>query len=432
MAQEVVDRGKIVTMAGTGINLALGVLYTWSIFKVAIKQSIIEGGVGAFNWDMASLNDPYAVACLVFACAMIIAGKCQDVLGPRVTATIGGIFVGAGFIWISQTTSYMSWIIGFGFLVGIGIAFGYSSATPAALKWYPPTKTGKIAGIVVAGFGLASVYIAPLSKYLMGSWGLQSTMLFFGIAFLIVVSALAMFLSNPPEGYVPEGFVDRRRADRDAAKGESFQDKNLSPTEMMKTKTFWLLWFLYFIGAGSGLMVIGSVAGMAKRSLGESAFIAVAILAVGNAGGRVVAGMLSDKIGRKKTLAGMFILQAACMFIAIPIVGADEPSALLLVLLATLIGFNYGSNLALFPSFAKDFWGIKNFGVNYGILFTAWGFGGLVMSRAAQTIVVKTGSFDASFKSAGIFLIGGTFLTFLLKDEKDIARREIAKVKKAA
>lgn len=128
------NNGTIVTMAGTGINLALGVLYAWSIFKGAIKQSIQAGGPGAFQWDPASLNDPYAVCCIVFASMMILAGRIQDKFGPRITAFIGGIFVSLGFVWISQTTSYISWVLGFGVLAGTGIAFGYSAATPAALK----------------------------------------------------------------------------------------------------------------------------------------------------------------------------------------------------------------------------------------------------------------------------------------------------------
>lgn len=140
MSREIKNRGKIVVAAGTGINLALGVLYTWSIFKGAIKQSIETGGAGAFTWGLESLNDPYAVCCLVFAFMMIVAGKCQDKLGPRLTATIGGLLVGVGFIWISQSTAYFAWVMGFGVLVGTGIAFGYSSATPPALKWFPPTR----------------------------------------------------------------------------------------------------------------------------------------------------------------------------------------------------------------------------------------------------------------------------------------------------
>ena len=124
MSQDLKHRGWIVTLAGTAINLALGILYTWSVFKGAIKASIEKGGAGSFQWDLASINDPYAVCCLVFAFAMIVAGKCQDKVGPRVTTLVGALLVGAGFFWISQTTDYMAWVLGFGVLAGTGIGFG--------------------------------------------------------------------------------------------------------------------------------------------------------------------------------------------------------------------------------------------------------------------------------------------------------------------
>ena len=428
MTQAIRDRGKVVTIAATGINLALGVLYTWSIFKGAIRQSIEVGGAGAFDWDMASLNDPYAVCCLVFACSMIVAGKCQDTYGPRLTAIVGGLLVGCGFIWISQSTAYLSWVLGFGVLVGMGIAFGYSSATPPALKWFPANKSGRIAGIVVSGFGLASVYIAPLAQYLLGSRGLSYTMLFFGIAFLVIVSLFSLLLVNPPEGFTPKGFVDRRRrceAGREAR--ANFVDEDLSPSQILSTAVFWRVWFLYFIGAGAGLMVIGSVAGMAKGSMGANAFYAVAILAVGNAAGRIVAGIMADKIGRSRTLAGVFALQALMMFGAVAVVGAESPSALLLVTLATFIGFNYGANLALFPTFAKDLWGMKHFGINYGILFTAWGLGGFVMSKFSQMLRASTGSYTNSFIAAGVMLMFGVGLILFMADEKDKKRRQVAR-----
>lgn len=401
--------------AGTGINLALGVLYTWSIFKGEIRRSI-ETGQGGFNWDLASLNDPYAVSCLVFAFAMIFAGKYQDSAGPRRTATIGGLLVGAGFVLISQSTAYWAWVLGFGVLVGTGLAFGYAAATPAALKWYPPEKTGRVAGIVVSGFGLASVYIAPLAIYLLSLWGLSGAMLFFGIAFALVVSSLAMLLKNPPKGYVPPGTTLRpATAGHDGAAGHV----EATPRQMIKSPAFWALWVLYFTGAGAGLMVIGSVAGMAGSSLGANAFVAVALLAVGNAGGRVAAGLLSDRIGRKRTLAVVFSFQAALMFAAVPVLGAGSVNAAVLVVLATMIGFNYGANLALFPSFTKDFWGMKNFGVNYGIVFTAWGVGGFVMSRVSQAMVAESGSFTEPFLLAGMLLAGGTLATVLIKDTQD-------------
>src|SRR6516162_1477718 len=102
------NRGWSVTFAGMGINLALGVLYTWSMFKAAIAKE--------FGWKDAQLNDPYALCCLVFAFSMILAGRCQDTLGPRLTASLGGLFVGVGLILISTTQSYGTWVVGFGIL----------------------------------------------------------------------------------------------------------------------------------------------------------------------------------------------------------------------------------------------------------------------------------------------------------------------------
>lgn len=416
------NKGWTVALAGTGINLALGILYTWSIFKGAISESIAQGGPGAFNWDKASINDPYAVACLAFAFAMIVAGKCQDKFGPRVTALIGGLMVGAGFFWVSQTTAYWAWVLGFGVLAGIGIGFGYSAATPPALKWFSPAKTGLIAGIVVSGFGLASIYIAPLAKYLLGAYGLQQSMLIFGIAFAIVVNSLALLISNPPAGYVPAiPAVESPEAKKTAPVKDAAGDA--APSQLFKSGKFYTLWGLYFIGAGAGLMVIGSAKGLAKASMWEMAFLVVAIMSVGNAAGRLIAGVVSDKIGRVTTLTFMLLFQAVLMFAAIPVLsGKDNP--VLVALLVTFMVFNYGTNLSLFPSFAKDYWGMKHFGMNYGILFSAWGVGAFVLVRVAEMLKVRTGSFTTSFAAAGILLTTGALLTFTLAERKTVAAEE--------
>ncbi len=404
------NRGWQVTLAGTGINLALGVLYTWSIFKREISESIQQGGVGAFNWDLASVNDPYAVACLTFALTMVVAGKCQDRFGPRVTAILGGLLTGAGFVVISQTTGYWAWVVGFGMLAGAGIGFGYSAATPPALRWFPSAKTGLIAGIVVSGFGLAPVYIAPLAEYLMGLFGLQTTMLILGLGFTTVVCSLATLVCNPPAGYtVAEPVATNAKPAKD-----------FTASQLLKESRFYILWTIYFIGAGAGLMVIGSVAGLAKQSMGSMAFMAVSIMAVGNAAGRIVAGILSDRIGRTNTLFAMLLFQALLMFAAIPVLGSNNASAIALTMLATFIGFNYGTNLSLFPSFTKDLWGAKNFGTNYGLLFTAWGAGAFVLVRVAEVLKASSGSFTSSFAVAGGLLIVSALLTFMLREKKTV------------
>jgi MFS family permease len=397
-ALSISNRGWCVTFAGTGINLALGVLYTWSMFKAAIGKE--------FGWQSEQLNDPYALCCLVFAFSMIVAGRCQDKVGPRLTASLGGLLVGAGLVLISTTQSYTTWVIGFGVLVGLGLGFAYSSATPPALKWFPPAKTGLIAGLVVAGFGLAPVYLAPTSEHLLGHYGLLTSMRIYGIAFTVIVCGLAQFLVNPPPGYVAASAPGATA--KPAAAG-------LKPSEILRTPTFWVLWVIFFIGSGAGLMVISSVSGMAKKTMGSAAFVAVALMAVGNAGGRVCAGLLSDKIGRRWTLMLVLLVQAGLMLVAIPVTGSETGQKFVIVLLATFIGFNYGANLSLFPSYAKDLWGLKTFGMNYGILFTAWGVGGFVLSRLQQMLFASSKNFDSSFETAAILLFAGAALTFLLK-----------------
>ena len=401
------NRGWVMASAGLVINLALGILYTWSIFKDSIQRSIESGVEGSFAWDKASLNDPYAVCILAFAFSMMLAGKIQDRKGPALTAFIGGLLVGSGFILISFTTSLTVWILGFGLLAGTGIGFGYSAATPPALKWFASSKSGLVAGIVVSGFGLAPVYIAPLATFLVRSYGLQNSMLIFGIAFIVIVSGAALVLRNPPEGYVP---VDPKAG---LKLKNSNTAENHNALYMLKSPTFYLMWLVFFISSGSGLMVIGSISGMAKKSMGEAAFIAVAIMAVGNAGGRIVAGLVSDKIGRILTLSIILIFQSALMFVSIPVASSDSP-ALIVVLLATFIGFNYGTNLSIFPSFVKGFWGMKNFGVNFGVLMSAWGLGGSIFSRLSQYLLAETGNHNMSFIIAGISLVLCLILTFIL------------------
>ena len=409
------NRGWQVTLAGLGINLALGILYTWSIFKLAIKESIAAGD-GRFNWDIAALNDPYAVCCLVFAFSMILAGRLQDKLTPRLTAIIGGILTGAGLLVISQSYTLTSWILGFGILTGMGLGFGYASATPPAIKWFPAARTGMIAGIVVAGFGLASVYIAPLANFLIARFGLNSAMMIFGMAFIVVVCGLGMMLVNPPEGFSPEKAAPK--SSRKSAAAVTIE--NFSPAEMMRTVSFYQLWFMFFVGSGAGLIIIGSVAGMARKSMGDLAWIVVALMAVGNAGGRVIAGLLSDRIGRTRTLLLMMSFQTVVILSLLLI---PETQAYLLVLAATLIGFNYGTNLSLFPSATKDYFGLQNFGVNYGLVFSAWGAAGFILPRISQMLVAYTGTAKTSYILAAILLILAAMMAVRTRaPEKPVAK----------
>lgn len=413
--------GWRVTFAGMGINLALGILYTWSVISKHVPED--------WGWNENDKSLPYMIACLVFSLTMVPAGRMQDKISPRIVATIGGILVGLGFIIASMTTSLMVFVIGFGVLAGAGIGFGYASATPSAVKWFPPAKTGLIAGIVVSGFGLASVYAAPLSRWLIIAFDFRKAILILGIGFLVVVVSLAQLLKSPHKvlqfikGYGDAGRLKKEAMAREKAIAEgkpapASKKEEYTPKEMLGTVQFYMLWFMYACGAGAGLMIISKLAAIAAQpkidiSLG---FVLVAVLAAGNGGGRIVAGMLSDKIGRKATMFTCFVLQAVLIFLLSRASGENALGSIsAMAIISALIGANYGANLALFPSITKDYYGLKNFGVNYGLVFTAWGVGGFMLAKLAGAMYVKHQTFAIAYYGASALLILAAIMTLLVK-----------------
>ncbi len=411
--KEVKNYGWRVTFAGMGINLALGVLYAWSV--------ISEGVPDAWGWTETDKSLPYAIACLVFAAIMVPAGRMQDKIGPRLVATIGGILVGVGIVMASFFQAPIGYMIGFGVLTGAGIGFGYASATPPAVRWFSAAKTGMIAGLVVSGFGLAPVYAAPFTSLLLERFGLQRTMLIWGVIFLVVVVSLAQLLKFPPKDYEPP-----EDESTSGAKGSAPVTEDFLPTVMLRTPQFYMIWFMYACGAGAGLMIIAKLAAIAQVQAGmRLGFVLVAVLAVGNGAGRIIAGMLSDKIGRQKTLLLCFGLQAVLILL---LSRATEGNLLanvfLLSVLSALIGANYGANLSLFPAITKDYFGSINFGANYGLVFTAWGFGGFMLATAAGKLYDIFGNFTYSYYSATGLLILAALMTLLLSHPKPLKKQD--------
>jgi len=412
------NHGWSVTFAGMGINLALGVLYSWSVISEGmVKQK--------WGWTASERSLPFSIACLVFCLVMVPAGRMQDRLSPRLVATIGGILVGAGMLLASLVgNSVMGYVIGFGVLAGAGIGCGYASATPPAVKWFPRVKTGLIAGIVVSGFGLASVYIAPLAKWMIDTIGLNYTVMALGIGFLVVVCGLAQLLKPPPAGFSPD--VAKPAGAGTTLPAGMVKKENFTPIEILKTWQFYLIWFLYACGAGAGLMVISiakTLGSAVKTDAAGSAdyaakvgTVAVIALAIGNGAGRIVAGIVSDKLGRKATLVIFMVCQAG-MVLLLSLVKPNTPLATMaaIAVLAAIVGANYGSNLSLFPSVAKDYYGLKNFGVNYGLVFTAWGIGGFVLSLIAGYVKDQTGTFTYSYYGSAVLLVAAALASLALK-----------------
>jgi len=387
-------RGWIVTAAAALSGLVLGILYIWSVVRAGIPPS--------WGWSKADMALPYSTMCAFFAITMIPAGRLQDRFGPRLAVLLGGFLAGLGCVICGLGGSSLTvYVIGFGVVTGSGVGFGYAATTPASIKWFPPQKTGMIAGIVVAGFGLAPVVLAPLSAWLLDLFastsaqgvveqGVPGTMIALGVVIWAVVGGLSFLIRNPPEGLS----VQPRQAAGAAA--VRVHRPEYVWRDMLRTAQFWLLFVMYFCGAAAGLTFISVASDLGKHALGSLAFLAVVVLAVGNSAGRVVTGSLSDRIGRQWTLLGEFVCQALVVALLYLISGRDTPWPVILVIVF-LLGFNYGTNLAVFPAACKDYFGIRSFGLNYGCLFAAFGSAGLVMPWLNGLILDRTGSPDLSY-----------------------------------
>lgn len=385
-------QGWIVVLAGIGINLAFGVLYAWSIFGGKLQESL--------GWTKTESSLPYTVAIIMFALMMIPAGRLQDRFGPRVVATAGGLLIGGGCILAGSLTSLPGLVFSFGILAGSGIGLGYASTTPPAVKWFPPEKKGLITGLVVGGFGLASLYIVPLSKYLLANYDIFASFRILGIIFLFMTVPLAQLVKNPETPAV---------STNPAAANKKTYD--LTFKEMLKTKEFYMLWFMFFAGATGGLMTIGGLKSIVKVSLGEgAAYQLVAFAAIANALGRPMAGNISGKLGRGKTMTLLYIIQAAALFFF-----HGLSSYVTVFAAACMIYFSYGAMLSVFPSACGDNYGTKNLGLNYGILFSAWGVGGTVGPMIGGKIADMTGSYALAFNIAAGVLIVAAVVGFIYK-----------------
>lgn len=364
------------------MNLALGSLYAWSVFVLPLEQE--------FGWRRAETTWVYTIAIVFFALSFIVAGRIQDLKGPRICAAIGGLLVSAGFFLSSWTTSLAFLYIVFGVVVGLGNGFGYATPIPVASKWFPD-KRGLVVGLMVGGYGAGSALLSPAATRLIASVGWRATFQILGGVFFVMTMIGTALVKNPPPGYRPP---NRRPRPGTATAGTDFTTR-----EMLATPTFYLMWLAYCLGTTAGQMTISQLIPFA-RSAGLAATLAsyaIIVGAFGNAGGRILSGWMSDTFGRLQTLKTMIFVSA----IAMPALFLWREQILPFYVLVAAVYWCYGTQLSVFASTTADFYGTRNLGMNYGVLFTAWGAAGILGPAIAGRVFDRFGDYQFAFFAAG-------------------------------
>lgn len=387
-------KGRWVFVAiGLLINVCLGSIYAFSVFRKPLEAL----------WEISSSQSgyPFMVFLAVFAVAMPLAGNLIERWGPRLTATLGGLLAGTGWIAASFSADIATLTLLYGVIGGAGVGIVYGCPIAVVVKWFP-RHSGLAIGLTVMGFGVSALLIAPLMKamILLPEIGIMHTFLYLGMAFTIVIALLAQLLRFPPDAWNPTASATLIAAPVTPA-------LNLNRQAMLKTPRFYALWATYTIGCLAGLMAIGiaSPVGTEVAQLdAPTAALAVSLFAIFNGLGRPLFGALTDKLGPKHTAIVSFtlILSASLLLFFF-----GQGNAMLYLLAFCVLWMCLGGWLALAPTATGIFFGKLHYAQNYGVMFTAYGAGAILGTLLSGSIKDITGSYLHAFAIvAGLAVLG--------------------------
>ena len=360
------QRGIYPMLAAIAIQLTLGVAYVWSVFQTGIANSLFGG-------DNASAGLTFSLLLAALTMGSVVGGKLAVRYTTRIVVFIGGIILSAGFFlaaFVTADNSWMLWLT-YGVMGGVGMGFTYSTTIACVQKWYPHKK-GLVTGVIVAALGLGGVVFTPIIERLIVAFGgteigEQKTFIVLSAVFLIVCSIGSIFMKNPPEGYLLNTGVSG-----------GTEVKSYTAKEMLKTPHFYLVALTFLLACMGGQMMMGFARPIAvAKNLESTATVAVLAITLFNSAGRLVWGMVSDKLGRTNTI---LILLAGS---AVSSILVNAATGYLVYVLIACIGFFYGGIVGTIPSLTADIFGPKHMATNYGCVLLAFGAGAIISLQIA-------------------------------------------------
>ena len=392
----------LLAAGGVLMQLALGAVYAWSVFRDPLMKS--------FGWSISEVTLTFSIAILVLGFASFIGGLWMSRVGPRTVGFAAGICYGLG-VALSCLSASRVWVLylSYGLLGGLGLGLGYIVPVATLVKWFPDRR-GFITGLAVAGFGAGALVTAPVAAALIQQVGVLHTLAILGIAYLIMIVAGASLMQNPPEDWVPEGWQPSVKKQAQSTTQE------FSLQEALATWQWYVLWAILFLNVTAGISIISQAAPMAKEISGASPLMAagmVGIISIANGAGRLLWAWLSDAIGRRSVFLIIFLVQAGLFFLM-----PSQREFAMLVALCFVVLSCYGGGFGTMPAFATDFFGPKWIGSIYGLMLTAWGFGGVFGPLLIARIREATGSYSGALTIIAFVMLASSLLPLLVRSQR--------------
>lgn len=382
----------VVLIALLSVTICCGGIYAWSVFSPELA---------AFrHWDYAAVTFAFSILAVMECIYGTFVGVLLDKWGPRVMVYVTAVFWGLGWIFTGLSTEIWILYLAFGFYAGLGSASGYNPMLTTAVRWYPDKK-GLVSGIITGGIGLSSLFIAPFARMLLSRFNVSVAFIIIGALFFVIICIAGIFVKTPPRS----GLEGKATGQTD------FMD--LPWQKLLRSKRFYCMWLFLICSSIPGLMLIGnaSIIGQeAYRLSAQNAAYLVSLMAVSNFTGRIVMGILSDKIGPYISL----ILAMGMCFIGSLILNLLD-SLLFFVISVAIVMVSFGAIFSVLPTVASQNFGLKNLGANYGIIFTAYGVAAIVGPMTVALARKISGDFGTAFLMSGAFAIVALVLVVIMQ-----------------
>ncbi|MFW2487994.1 OFA family MFS transporter [Clostridium chromiireducens] len=403
---ELTKKRWIILIASCFINLCIGSMYAWSVFAAPMASYLSQ--VTGATLTAGALAIVFTVTNSVGPITMISGGRINDTFGPKKVIFVGGLLFGGGMILSGFANGLGMLVLAYGIVTGLGIGMVYGCTISNSIKFFPD-KRGFVGGITTACYGFSSVIVPPVANILISNFGVTAAFKIIGTTFLIIVCVCSFVIDKCPVGFIPEGWTPP------VSQGSKSNQNDKNWKEMLASPTFYVMILVLLCGAFTGLMCSSMASPLAQGMIGmpvAAATTVVSILALFNTGGRIIAGYLSDKIGRINTLTIAFIIAVVgltCLYFS----GQGDVSKFYVGIV--IVGVSFGAFMGVFPGFTADQFGAKNNSVNFGIMFIGFAVSGYFGPTVMRNVYAADHSYQRAFLIAAVMCVIGFALTFVYR-----------------